>query len=252
MTRPLLYTVTIAWLVSTTSLWAHGSGGRSGDIVSERLARLLGAIGGFTATAQLTVDSAQSVTVMEMAYAMREGRLRTELNLSKLTVTPKKGRSKRGVAGETGAEEMGEMGLDLQVSLVIPEKNRVYLIYPKLKAYIELADRPSADDPATTEWKELGKEAVDGHPCVKYLVSTVGADGSRQEMTVWKATDLKDFIIQSHAVVDGDTVTCKFRDIRLDKPPASLFELPAGFRQYRSLQELMMGAMQQMLRPDQD
>lgn len=248
--------ITVAGCLATAALTsAHGSAGRSGDVVGERLARLFEKTGGFLATAQTTIESAKDITVMETAYTMRDGRLRTEMNLGKLKVTPKKGKPKRGAADDADAADMAEMGLDQQVSLVVPENNVVYLIYPKLKAYIEVAT-PAAKRTGAAgsepQWKEIGRETVAGHPCVKYLVTTTGPDGKVEELTAWKATDLKDFIIQTQMVADGDLVTTTFRDIRLEKPPAALFEVPAGYRKYGSMQELMMGAMQQMMQPMRD
>ncbi len=238
--------VTAVLLAVMPAVFGQGMRGGQGNSANEHLAKLHGRTASFTATEQIsTQEKNGNTTVMEMAYALRDGMVRTETDLTK---TQQKAKHGRGHGDDMS--EMAGMGLDKQVTLVRPDKSVIYLIYPGLKAYSEMPMKKSAGDDKTAqgEWKELGKEKVDGHPCVKYLVTTTNADGSKDESTVWKATDLKDFIIQTVTQSGGDTVTVKFTNIKFDRPAAALFELPSDYKKYGSMQEMMMNSMQQMMK----
>jgi hypothetical protein len=45
----------------------------------------------------------------------------------------------------------------------------------------------------------------------------------------------------------GNKLMLKFQSPKLEAPDASLFEVPAGYTRYPSLQALMQGAMMKML-----
>ena len=205
-----------------------------------RAARLFGKDYGFTANAHMsTKESSDTETINEMDYAVRDGMVRIQMDLTK-TETLRRGKPVRQRNDDT--EGMASMGLNKQVILVRPDKQATYIVYPSLKAYSE-APKKASDAQSKSDWKEIGKDTVDGHPCIKYEVTTTNADGTTEVSTAWKATDLKDFVIQT---ADA-TTTLTFKNVKLDKPDAKVFELPADFKQYGSIQEMMMGAMQQMM-----
>lgn len=238
---PILATILLA---ITPAVFGQGMPGSQFNPATSRMARLFGKTGGFTATAQSsTLEPKDIETIIEMSYAVRDGMVRIETDLTK-TKTLRKGKpvKKRG----DDMEGMAGMGLDKQVTLVLPDKQATYLVYPGLKAYCEVA-KQSTNEQSKTEWTEQGNETIDGHPCVKYLVTTTKADGTTEESTAWKATDLHDFIIQTVSVSGKDTTTVKFSDIKFDKPAAALFALPDDYKQYSSMQEMMMSSMQQMM-----
>ena len=66
-----------------------------------------------------------------------------------------------------------------------------------MQSYVEnvLADPETTAAPSDfkVETTELGKDTVDGHPCVKNKVIVTGKDGTPHESTVWNAMDLKNF-----------------------------------------------------------
>lgn len=240
-------TLTILAVLVLVHTAAFGQGMAAGKFnpASSRASKLFGKDAGFTATATTsTVDAKGTETILTMAYAVRDGQTRMEMDLTK-TKTLRKGKPVKQRGDDT--EGMAEMGLDQQVTLVLPDKQATYIVYPKMKAYCPAPKAAGTTGESKTEWKELGKDTVDGHPCVKYEVTTTNADGSTEQLTAWKATDLKDFIIQTVSVEDGETTTMKFADIKFEKPPASLFELPADYKKYDSMQQMMMGAMHQMM-----
>jgi hypothetical protein len=93
----------------------------------------------------------------------------------------------------------------------------------------------------------LGKETLDGHPCEKSKVIMTDANGKRSEALVWAATDLKDFPIQIQTTEKGETVILRYAKIQTTKPDAKLFEVPAGYTTYDSMQAFGMGVMQKMM-----
>jgi outer membrane lipoprotein-sorting protein len=230
-------------LAVTPAVFGQGMRGAQGDRASGRLARMLGKTTSFTATAQsTTLESSGTETITEMGYAVRDGMVRIETDLTK-TKTMRKGKPVKKRNDEM--EGMAGMGLDKQVTLILPDRQAMFLVYPGMKAYCDMPKAAAAD--SKTEWTEQGRETIDGHPCIKYLVTTTKADGTKEESTSWKATDLQNFIIQTVSVSDNGTTTLKFSNIKLDKPAAALFELPPDFKRYGSIQEMMMGSMQQMM-----
>jgi hypothetical protein len=207
--------------------------------------RLLGQAASFSATGtSSTVAPNGTETITEVAYAVREGRVRMEMDLTK-TRTLRRGKPVRKSQDET--ESLVSMGMDKQVTLVLPEKSATYLIYPGMKSYCLAPQSAAATNESNAVWKDLGADTIDGHPCTKHLVTTTQPDGTTEESTVWKATDLNNFIIQTVSVANGETTTWKFANVKLVAPDASLFELPADYKQYGSMQDMMMGAMQKMM-----
>ncbi len=238
----ILAVVVAAACAAAPAAFGQGMFGGQGNNANACLAKLLGKTGGFTATAQVTTQEAGgSETVNVMDYAVRDGMVRMEADMTKAKHKGKP-RKKR----DDDMEGMAAMGLDKMVTIVLPAKQTTYLVYPGLKAYCE-APKTASDEKSQVEWTEEGKEKVDDHPCVKYLVTTTNADGTKEESTVWKATDLKDFVIQSVTKSGSVTVTTTFTNIKHDKPEAALFEVPDDYKKYGSVQELMMSSMQQMM-----
>jgi hypothetical protein len=171
---------------------------------------------------------------VETHYAFLDGKLRVERDMAKSL--PKNVPKKSARFLHT-------------IVLTCPDKNtasgiHIYMIYPDLNAYCEeIAGTNATYNRANlpkTERTEIGRETVEGHPCVKYKEVTTLPDGKKVESTVWQATDLNDFPIKT---ADSGNFTMTFKDINFNKPPADLFELPAGFKRYESMQEMMMDSL---------
>ena len=96
------------------------------------------------------------------------GKQRFEVNLADM---------KGGQMPPDAAAQMKSMGMDQIVTIARPDKKAAYLIYPGMQSYAEI-QRSNADSAPTNgdykvEITEIGKETVDGHPCVKnkYVVT---------------------------------------------------------------------------------
>ena len=162
------------------------------------------------------------------------GKSRFELNLTDI---------KGGNMPPNAAAQMKSMGLDEMVTIALPDKKIVYLIYPGLQSYVEMpmpkADSVSTNSDYKMEATEIGKETMDGHPCVKNKVIVTGKDGVKHESTVWNATDLKQFPVKIQTADGGDEVIMLFKNISLGKPAAGSFEAPSGYTKYDNVQTLM-------------
>jgi hypothetical protein len=141
------------------------------------------------------------------------------------------------------AESMKQMGMDKMVTITRPDKKLVYVIYPSLNAYAENplqdADALKPESEFKVEVTELGKDTVDGHPCIKNKVVVTDKEDNKHEFTVWNATDLKKFPVKLETVERGHTMVMLFKDVKLAKPDANLFEPPSGFKRYESVPALM-------------
>lgn len=112
------------------------------------------------------------------------------------------------------------------------------------------AENPLPDAEATApgsdfkvEAAELGKETLDGHPCVKNQVVVTNTKGEKHESTVWNAADLKNFPIKIEHTEEGQAVTMLFQDIKLSKAEASVFDPPADCTRYDSMMTMMQQVM---------
>lgn len=144
-------------------------------------------------------------------------------------------------------EHMKAMGMDKTITISCPETKTAYLIYPGLSAYAEapITD-PNATRPASAfkiETTALGKETVDGHPCVKNKIVITDDQGNAHTYTVWNATGLKNFPVKIETSDQGHTMTMIFKKIKTTKPDASAFEPPADYKKYDSPQALMQQEM---------
>lgn len=150
---------------------------------------------------------------------------------------------KGGQMPPNAAAQMKTMGLDEMVTVARPDKKVFYMIYPGLQSYIEMP-LPKADSAPTNgdfkvETTEIGKETLDGHPCLKNKYVVTSSEGVKHESTVWNATDLKNFPVKIQTSEDGSAITMLFNNVSLTKPAASVFEPPAGYKKYDSAQALM-------------
>jgi hypothetical protein len=164
----------------------------------------------------------------EIQYTFLDGKLRIQNNAA--------GSLPKNVPSKSAVARLGNF-----VTVSRPDKNTTYMIFPGLSAYCEMP-RPntvmSETNPPKEEWTDIGRETVDGHPCVKFKVVMTMPDGKMFENIVWRATDLNDFPIK---IVDAlHHMTATFKNINFSRPPDDLFEPPAGFKRYDNMQEMMM------------
>jgi len=146
----------------------------------------------------------------------------------------------------SAAAQMKSMGLDQMITISHPKESSTYIIYPGLESYVQmtLPDKSAAtNDNFKVATTEIGKETVDGHPCVENKVTVTDDKGVAHESTVWNATDLKNFPVKIVNAEQGNEITMTFQNISLTKPAASAFEVPTGYTKYDDMRTMMQTEM---------
>ena len=207
------------------------------------LSKLLGKLPAFTARSTVRVlDKNQVETIsVPMDLAMLGRKIRMTIDATKI-------KNKNLPPGAIDA--LKQTGLDQVVMLIRPDRQSLHFIYPALEAYLTLPmekkDLDSAEK-STVKTEALGKETLDGHACVKNKVTITTAQGDAQELTVWNATDLQDFPIQTLAKQDGDTVVTRYTEVKFTKSDTKQFDPPARFEEYKGLTSFMAGMTKKLL-----
>ena len=220
----------------------HGQMGRPGGMGASRngpqitaaMAKLFGQNSAFSADVESQTQMSKDNTVtMPGKIAFDSGKSRFEMNMSD---------AKGSGMSPQMAAQMKSMGMDSLVTISRPD-SKTLVIYPGLQSYIEIPGQDSGTNKSGADFKiqvtELGKETVDGHPCVKNKAVVTDDEGKTHESTVWNATDLKNFPVKIESAEQGVASTMLFKNIKLSKPEASLFETPSGYKKYDDQMQLM-------------
>jgi hypothetical protein len=210
------------------------------------MVRLFGSNTNFVARVEARVadKKQQETTSMTMGFKMLAGKIRVEINMADV--------KSREMPPEFAAT-MKQMGMDQMVTILLPEQKSIISIYPGLQSYAE-SPMPKDDVEAAAkqynlEKTRVGKETIDGHPCEKDNVTLSDAAGDKEHVTVWYATDLKDFPVQMQIPAGDSTLTMKFRDVKLGRPETAEFEAPAGLARYTNVNDLMSAAATKKMNP---
>jgi hypothetical protein len=227
--------LTVLFAAFTASGFAQGAP-QTG--INAAMIKMFGDIKAFSAKANVRLlDKDQKETsTMPMTMALREGKMRTDMDLSEVKMA--------GIPAEAAAM-MKQAGMDKMVSLIDPTKKVTTLIYPNMQSYAEMPANEEEVSGTVTS-KDVGEEKIDGHTCKKVQLTATDAKGKTQEALVWQAKDLKNFPIQMQMKQKENTVVVKFQEPKLETPPASDFEIPAGYTKYPTFQALLQSAMLKM------
>ncbi|MGO8837643.1 MAG: hypothetical protein ACLQQ0_09505 [Limisphaerales bacterium] len=206
-----------------------------GPSLAGPISKLFGANQAFSAGMEMQVTNKDGKPInLPGKIAYDTGQSRFELNLTDI---------KGGNMPPSAAAQMKSMGLDELVTIALPDKGTVYLIYPGLQSYVEMPMPNANSAPTNSDYKmeatEIARETIDGHPCVENKVIVTGKDGVKPESTVWNATDLKQFPLKIQTADSGDEVIMLFKNVSLTKPAASSFEAPSSYTKYDNVQTLM-------------
>jgi Domain of unknown function (DUF4412) len=190
------------------------------------------------ATARLLDKDQKETLSMPLTMALRDGKLRSELNMSEM--------QGQAIPAEI-AGMMKQAGMDQMITIVLPEKKATVISYPGLKSYAEMPFTESEKAAGEkVEFTEVGKETIDGQACVKKKFTTTDSKGRTQDLFVWQATALKNFPIQMELPQRSNKLIVKFQTPKLETPDAALFDLPAGYTKYDNFQMMMQSAMMKM------
>ena len=202
--------------------------------LSGSTAKLFGDNTSFSANLEMQTTGGQGTMTMPGKIFFDEGKSRFEMDMAQI---------KGGMMSPQMAVQMKSIGMDKTIVISRPDKKVAYQIYPGMQAYLET---PSADPESSVpaadfklEVTEVGKETVDGHPCIKNKAVVTDKEGTRHESLVWNATDLKKFPLKIEQSEEGAKITMLFRDVSLSKPAAGLFDPPSDATRYDSMQSMM-------------
>ena len=214
-------------------------------IFQATLAKLFGEATAFTAQAEMVAADQTKAEIlrMTMAFALLDGKMWMDLDLGQI----KSGKIPPGVIAS-----MQKMGMDRMLNIVRPDKQVTLLIYPRLASYVEapLTKEDASAYAKTTKIDKtaIGKETIDGHPCVKSKIIVMEDNGKKHEGIVWTAKDLKNFPVRMDFVEPDATISMRFKNIQFAKPDSSRFDPPADFKKYSDVQQLMQSVMEKMMR----
>ena len=206
--------------------------------------QLFGSVTGFTARASIrVVDAAQTeVFSAPMDFSVLDKKIRLELEITDIKYKD----LPTALAGS-----LKQLGFSKIVSVVRPDKQSSYIIYPEQHIYLTMPlskeDAEAARQPAKIEKTALGKETLDGKACDKSKVAHQTARRATLEATVWTTPETKDFPLQVQSVDGGNTSIIHFKDVRFVTPESARFDLPAGFTGYNTYQEFLGGLMRKMM-----
>ena len=208
--HPRILAVTVLCL-NLASAHAQFGATPGGPDLGGPMGKLFGDNQAFTAAMVFqTTDSSSNTTTMPGKISFDAGKSRFEINMTEV-------QSK--LIPPAASAQMKSMGLDQMVMVTRPDKKVAYLVYPGMQSYVQTvltdAESTATNGDYKMETTELGKETVDGHPCVKNKVVVTGKDGGRHESTVWNAKDLKNFPVKIQATdADATTTTMLFKKRR--------------------------------------
>jgi hypothetical protein len=229
-------------LVHSAALAQMPSGSPAG--VNAALARLFGDITAFSAKAEVQVlDKSRSETLRApMDFALLDSKVRVDVDMNQMSgkqIPP------------AAAEGLKQLGMDRVVSIIRPDKKASYIIYPGVQSYVNMAMSPEesqvVNQELKTERKMLGKETIDGRPCVKHEVVIKSHTGVILEAITWNATDLKNFPVQIETREKEQISVMRFRDVQFTRPDSKRFELPAGYAAYDDPQDLVISVMKKAM-----
>jgi hypothetical protein len=244
--RMFLSFVLAGGLLMATAFAQRGSMGRQPPGLDPIMAKLFGSVKGFSAQAAITMNGPQGEMTMNAVYEMLDGKLRMEIDMTSMTGMP---------MPPEAVAQMKMMGMDRMVGIMLPATHQMYVIYPGMQAYLErpmpqAAPTADAGKENKVDYAEVGKETIDGHPCVKSKWTSAADDGTKREGFIWTATDLKGFPLQIQLDNPQMPATLRFKDVQLKDPDAAHFVPPTGFTKYDSPQAMMQGVMQKKMGAD--
>ena len=240
----LLLAVTATLWLGNLSASAQMPGSDSPAGVNALLTKLFGDITAFSAKADVrVVDKTQKESMsVPMNFVFLDSKVRVEVDMAQM----------KGKAMPPGsAESMKQMGMDRVASVIRPDKKAIYMIFPGMQSYVNTAlskeDAAMLEKNPKIEKVVMGKETIDGHPCVKNKMVVTDDTGKKNEAIVWNASDLKNFPLQVQTTEKDNTVVMHYREVQFAKPDAKQFDPPGGFTEYGDMQQLMQGVMKKMM-----
>jgi hypothetical protein len=215
---------------------AHGLcvlGNGTPEQCAAELAAVFGSHPAFSATAHLSEQGQEMTTprTKRMGYHVLGSKFRLEQDVTTFS----------DYSAATIAERRAK-GTDRMVWIRDFGARTAAFLLPSLRGWVDLAH----PEPATTagvQKTKVGEETVDGHLCTRYRIALGGTEGTHEILT-WEATDMDAFPVQVRIVHDEIAYVLRFTDVRRKAPAARLFTVPADYRRYDRITDLMAAGEQ--------
>lgn len=136
------------------------------------------------------------------------------------------------------ADEASRVRQMHSISIVRLDRNRTYLVFPAVRAYVEMLYTGSNNlAPPKVLITPGGKDMVGEESCLRNHWSISENDGRQFEITCWNSKNWSDFPIRIQ--IDNPALKVDFQDLHLEAPDPGLFEPPAGYTRYEGIQEAL-------------
>jgi len=233
-TKVLALAVSVCGMVASAQMPGSGGGG-----VSTVMIKLFPDTPAFTGKASVRVVDPKNVELMHMAstFTMLDGKLRVDVDWGLIV-------SKQ--LNPTVVPTLRKAGLDHLSSVIRPDKNAMYLVYPGAQSYASIPLTAEDSDLAGLKLTRtpIGRETVDKHPCVKnHSVVKDQKNGTVFDGTTWNATDMQNFPLQIQMKENGNTTTIHFQQVSFTRPDAKLFDEPASYKRFTETRALEAAAL---------
>ena len=210
--------------------------------IGSELLRVFAEFKSFSAQGELRMrDGGGSETLFLPVHVGHDaGRLRLDFDLTLVT---------GGLLPDFARESMTQVGLNRAATVLDPEKQLIVMLFPLVRAYTEMPmpkeEVAVALRKFTSARKELGREVIDGHECVKTLVTFTDDAGQTSEATCWLAADFQGLPAQIETRDKAGTTQLRFKTIRRATSGGRRFSVPDGYKKYSNSTALVKGVVAQ-------
>ncbi len=236
-------TLAIGFFAASIAI-AQPTGAPTSPNFNAATSKLFGDNQAFSATMELQTTDPEKGDALTMPgkISFDSGKSRFEMDMAEM---------KSSRISPAQAAQMKQMGMSAIVTIGRPDKKNSYLIYPGLQSYVEMPMQDAEASASPNDYKiqmtELGKETVDGHPCVKNQVIVTDKQSNTNQFITWNATDLKNFPVRVQVAGESKPTTMSFKNVSFDKPAATQFDPPAGYTKYDSIMAMMRDQMMKQM-----
>jgi hypothetical protein len=127
------------------------------------------------------------------------------------------------------------------ISILRPDLNRMYLVYPMFHSYVEVPYSKSTGTNSTPP-PNIGKSFITNvmvgiQGCVESDWEVTENNGEQYGLLVWSATNLNNFPIRIQ--LGSPPVTVDFETVHMETPDGSLFVPPPTYIRYEGIQEII-------------
>lgn len=204
----------------------------------------------YSAHAELILPGRTRGDSIPMGLAVSEGRMRWQVDFSRV-------RSAHFPPERIAM--LRQMNLDSAILWLKPGED-LKVALPRLKAWAQTPspklyqiENKAADKQGGLKKTAVGRETIDGHPCIKYMLTVPAENNPNQVALTWEATDLDNLPIKILVKTDDKVHGFQLRNVKLGKVDDRHFQPPAEFAKKASLTALLQeGVMRSLTQASQN